>query len=143
VYYQKSGFLEKKKQTYCIFNLMKMSLLINYVVLYIYSLFCCIVCIAIYAAFYVFSQDGESHVDKTTPYECGFEAFGDARDSFDIKYYLLGVIFLIFDLELIFMLPFSVCISKLNILGISSFLFFFILLTTGFIFEWKKGSLDW
>ena len=117
--------------------------LINYLSLMFYAALTFLLCLLIYIASYFFAQDGEQNVDKTTPYECGFEAFGDARDSFDIKYYLLGIIFLIFDLELIFLLPWSVCITKLNILGIFSMLFFIIILTAGFIFEWKKGSLDW
>jgi NADH-quinone oxidoreductase subunit A len=118
-------------------------ILINYVALMFYASLTFLLCLLIYIASFFFSQDGDQNVDKTTPYECGFEAFGDARDSFDIKYYLLGILFLIFDLELIYLLPWALCITKLNTLGLFSMIFFIIILTAGFIFEWKKGSLDW
>jgi NADH-quinone oxidoreductase subunit A len=120
-----------------------LNLMSNYVIILYYAALSIILSLIIYIASYILSPDGENLVDKTTPYECGFEAFGDARDSFDIKYYLLGIIFLIFDLELIFLLPWVVCLSKLNIISVFSILTFLIVLTTGFIFEWKKGSLDW
>jgi len=116
---------------------------INYSAVLLYAGLSILLCILVYLVSYIFAPDGDSSVDKTSPYECGFEAFGDARDSFDIKYYLLGIIFLIFDLELIFLLPWAVCLSKLNAVGVFSMLFFLLVLTCGFIFEWKKGCLDW
>ena len=122
---------------------MFVNLMPNYAIVLFYAALSLLLCILIYVLSYLFAPEGENFVDKTTPYECGFEAFGDARDSFDIKYYLLGIIFLIFDLELIFLLPWAVCLSKLNAIGIFSMIFFLVILTSGFIFEWKKHVLDW
>ena len=81
--------------------------------------------------------------DAFIPYECGFEAFGDARNSFDIKFFLVGILFLIFDLELIFLIPWALSLQKIGVLGFFSMIIFLVILTVGFIYEWKKGALDW
>ena len=82
-------------------------------------------------------------IDTFSSYECGFEAFGDARNSFDIKFFLVGILFLIFDLELIFLIPWILSLHKIGFLGSLSMIIFLIILTVGFIYEWKKGALDW
>ncbi len=81
--------------------------------------------------------------DKNRPYECGFDEFDDARSKFDVRFYLVAILFIIFDLEVAFLLPWAVVIDKINWLGFSSMLFFLVLLVIGFIYEWQKGALEW
>ena len=81
--------------------------------------------------------------EKLSAYECGFNPFSDSRNEFDIKFYLIAILFIIFDLEISFLFPFSVCLNNIEISGIFAMLFFLWILTVGFIFEWKKGGLDW
>ena len=81
--------------------------------------------------------------EKLTAYECGFNPFSDSRSEFDIKFYIVGILFLIFDLEISFLFPFSVCLDVITINGISIMLVFLFILTIGFYYEWKKGGLDW
>ncbi len=80
---------------------------------------------------------------KDSPYECGFEAFEDARMPFDVRYYLVAILFIIFDLEIAFLLPWAVAIREVGLIGFSAMALFLIILTVGFIYEWKKGALDW
>lgn len=82
-------------------------------------------------------------VEKTSTYECGFEPFDSSRKSFDIQYYIVGVLFLIFDLEIAFLFPWACCLSNLGLFGFWSMIFFFFILTVGFIYEWQRGALDW
>lgn len=80
---------------------------------------------------------------KDSPYECGFEAFEDARMKFDVRYYLVAILFIIFDLEIAFLFPWAVAIREIGLIGFMSMALFLIILTIGFIYEWKKGALDW
>ena len=80
---------------------------------------------------------------KDSPYECGFEAFEDARMQFDVRYYLIAILFIIFDLEIAFLFPWAVAIREIGLIGFLAMAVFLILLTVGFIYEWKKGALDW
>ena len=80
---------------------------------------------------------------KDSPYECGFEAFEDARMQFDVRYYLVAILFIIFDLEIAFLFPWAVAIREVGLVGFLAMAVFLILLTIGFIYEWKKGALDW
>ena len=80
---------------------------------------------------------------KDSPYECGFEAFEDARMQFDVRYYLVAILFIIFDLEIAFLFPWAVSIREVGLIGFISMAVFLIILTVGFIYEWKKGALDW
>lgn len=80
---------------------------------------------------------------KLSPYECGFEAFDDTRSPFDVRYYLVAILFIIFDLETAFLVPWSVVFRQLGWVGIISMGVFLGLLTVGFIYEWKKGALEW
>ena len=80
---------------------------------------------------------------KDSPYECGFEAFEDARMQFDVRYYLVAILFIIFDLEIAFLFPWAVAIREVGLIGFVSMAIFLIILTIGFIYEWKKGALDW
>jgi NADH-quinone oxidoreductase subunit A len=85
----------------------------------------------------------ELQIERLYAYECGFNSFSDARDAFDIKFYLVAVLFLIFDLEISFLFPLSTAIISLNITAFFGILLFLIILTIGFIYEWRKGGLDW
>ena len=81
--------------------------------------------------------------EKLSPYECGFEPFEDARVKFDVRFYLIAILFIIFDLEIAFLIPWSVALSEIGLYGFFSMLVFLFLLTIGFIYEWKKGALEW
>lgn len=81
--------------------------------------------------------------EKISPYECGFEPFQDARMEFDVRFYLVAILFIIFDLEIIFLFPWAITLSKIGALGFWSMMVFLGLLTIGFIYEWKKGALEW
>ena len=81
--------------------------------------------------------------EKLSAYECGFEAFDDARSKFDVKFYLVSILFIIFDLEIAFLFPWAVSLKNIGALGFYSMMFFLFILTVGFIYEWKNGALDW
>jgi NADH-quinone oxidoreductase subunit A len=85
----------------------------------------------------------KSDKEKLSSYECGFNPFKDSRSEFDVKFYLVAILFLIFDLEISFLFPFVLCLDLLNFAGVSAMFFFLIILTLGFFYEWKKGALDW
>lgn len=80
---------------------------------------------------------------KGSAYECGFEAFEDARMKFDVRYYLIAILFIIFDLEIAFLFPWAVALGKIGMAGYLAMLVFLGLLVIGFIYEWKKGALEW
>ena len=81
--------------------------------------------------------------EKSSPYECGFEAFEDARMKFDVRYYLIAILFIIFDLEIAFLFPWAVVLDQIGLFGYVAMMLFRGLLVVGFIYEWKKGALEW
>ena len=81
--------------------------------------------------------------EKLSAYECGFEAFGDSRMEFDVRFYLVAILFIIFDLEIAFLFPWAICLGNLGALGFWSMMIFLFVLAIGFVYEWKKGALDW
>ena len=81
--------------------------------------------------------------EKLSPYECGFEAFEDSRMKFDVRYYLVAILFIIFDLEIAFLFPWAVVLAKIGLFGFVSMVVFLAILIIGFIYEWKKGALEW
>jgi len=81
--------------------------------------------------------------EKTSAYECGFDPFEDARAQFDIRFYLVAILFLIFDLEVTFLFPWAISLRALDAFGFWSMLAFLALLTVGFVYEWRKGALEW
>jgi NADH-quinone oxidoreductase subunit A len=81
--------------------------------------------------------------NKLSPYECGFDPFGDTRGQFDIRFYLVAILFIIFDLEIAFLIPWSISLGKIGLYGFWSMMFFLGVLTIGLWYEWKKGALDW
>jgi NADH-quinone oxidoreductase subunit A len=80
---------------------------------------------------------------KLTPYECGFDAFEDTRAKFDVRYYLVAILFIVFDLEIAFLFPWAVALDKIGYFGLISMGIFLAILVVGFIYEWKKGALEW
>ena len=87
--------------------------------------------------------DSQTDQEKLSAYECGFEAFDDARGRFDVRFYLVAILFIIFDLEIAFLFPWAISLGNIGLLGFSSMMIFLFILTIGFIYEWKKGALDW
>tara|TARA_B110000438_G_C15603630_1_gene559099 strand:+ start:131 stop:499 length:369 start_codon:yes stop_codon:yes gene_type:complete len=81
--------------------------------------------------------------EKLSAYECGFDAFSDSRIKFDVRFYLVAILFIIFDLEIAFLFPWAISLGKIGALGFWSMIIFLFVLTVGFIYEWKKGALDW
>jgi NADH-quinone oxidoreductase subunit A len=81
--------------------------------------------------------------EKNSPYECGFEAFEDARMKFDVRYYLVAILFILFDLEIAFLFPWAVALKEIGPAGFWSVMVFLGILVVGFVYEWKKGALDW
>ena len=81
--------------------------------------------------------------EKLSAYECGFEAFSDSRMEFDVRFYLVAILFIIFDLEIAFLFPWAISLGSIGLLGFCSMMIFLFILTIGFIYEWKKGALDW
>jgi NADH-quinone oxidoreductase subunit A len=81
--------------------------------------------------------------EKLSSYECGFNAFGDTRHRFDIRFYLIAILFIIFDIEIAFLFPWAISLGKIGLFGFWSMIFFLSVLTIGFIYEWKKGALEW
>jgi|TARA_Y100000817_G_scaffold309858_1_gene299626 NADH-quinone oxidoreductase subunit A len=81
--------------------------------------------------------------EKLSAYECGFEAFSDSRIQFDVRFYLVAILFIIFDLEIAFLFPWAISLGNIGLLGFYSMMLFLFTLTIGFIYEWKKGALEW
>ena len=81
--------------------------------------------------------------EKLSAYECGFDAFSDARNKFDVRFYLVTLLFIIFDLEIAFLFPWAITLGKIGAFGFWSMMVFLAVLTVGFIYEWKKGGLEW
>lgn len=81
--------------------------------------------------------------EKNSPYECGFEGEGVVRNQFDVQFYLVAILFIIFDLEVAFLFPWAVSLQKIGVFGFWSMIIFLSLLTVGFIYEWKRGALEW
>ncbi|MDX1508474.1 MAG: NADH-quinone oxidoreductase subunit A [Woeseiaceae bacterium] len=86
---------------------------------------------------------GSKDDEKLSPYECGFEAFDDSRMKFDVRYYLVAILFIIFDLEIAFLFPWAVSLGAVGTFGLIAMAIFLAVLVVGFIYEWKKGALEW
>jgi NADH-quinone oxidoreductase subunit A len=80
---------------------------------------------------------------KLSPYECGFEAFEDSRMKFDVRYYLVAILFIVFDLEIAFLFPWAVALDSIGVVGLAAMGVFLLVLVVGFVYEWKKGALEW
>lgn len=108
----------------------------------IYLLFCFIISIIIFLISKWIIRPN-LYIEKISAYECGFQPFIEKQTNFDIHFYLIAILFIIFDLEIIFLFPWIIVLKYLNFLGFFSMISFSSILTIGFIFEWKKGILDW
>ena len=89
------------------------------------------------------SSSNLAYPEKLSAYECGFDPFDDARSRFDIRFYLVSILFIIFDLEVAFLFPWAVSLNKIGLFGFWSMMVFLLILTIGFVYEWQKGALDW
>jgi len=90
-----------------------------------------------------FVSPNRPNPEKLSPYECGFEAFEDARMKFDVRYYLIAILFILFDLEIAFLFPWAVVLPEIGTFGFWSMMIFLAVLVIGFAYEWKKGALEW
>ena len=98
--------------------------------------------LVIVASSYIVARQ-KPDVEKVSPYECGFPPFNDARRQFDVRFYLVAILFIIFDLEVAFLFPWAISLRSIGMLGFWSMMIFLGILTIGFIYEWKKGALEW
>ncbi len=98
-------------------------------------------CVVLGLSYFLAKQ--QSDPEKVSSYECGFEPFDDARNTFDIRFYLVAILFIVFDLEISFLFPWVLSLHKISYVGISSMFLFLIILTIGFVYEWRKGALEW
>lgn len=94
-----------------------------------------------FLSYFVASQKPDN--EKLSAYECGFDPFDDARGKFDIRFYLVAILFIIFDLEVSFLFPWALILNKITIFGFLTMAIFLVILTVGFIYEWRKGALEW
>ncbi len=97
--------------------------------------------VIVIASFVLARQKPDS--EKLSPYECGFPPFADARSKFDVRFYLVAILFIIFDLEVAFLFPWAVSLAHIGLFGFFSMIAFLAVLTVGFIYEWRKGALEW
>lgn len=119
-----------------------MSYFFQYYGLIIFILFSCILATLLLILSYLF-QNQKDNFEKSTSYECGFEPFGDARNVINLQFYIVAILFIIFDLEIAYLLPWAVVLGNLGIFSFWLMIVFLLVLTIGFIYEWKKGALNW
>ena len=103
----------------------------------------CLVLAVVFAGLSYVVSAKQADVEKVSAYECGFDPFDDTRKTFDVRFYLVAILFLIFDLEVSFLFPWVVSLGTLPLLGFWSMILFLVILTVGFIYDWRKGALDW
>lgn len=116
--------------------------MIEYLAILIYFVIsCALACLLILLSFVFGPQKPDA--EKISAYECGFDPFDDARGKFDIRFYLVAILFIIFDLEVTFLFPWAVTLNKIGLFGFTTMMIFLIILTIGFIYEWQKGALEW
>ena len=117
-------------------------LLINYLPIIVFMAVAGFVAIAAVGLSFVSGQQ-KPDADKNAAYECGFDAFDDARSRFDVRFYLVAILFIIFDLEIAFLFPWAITLGDIGLFGFWSMMVFLGVLTVGFIYEWNKGALEW
>jgi len=117
-------------------------LLANYFPILVFLVIAGVIGLAMVGASLILARQNP-YPEKLSAYECGFEAFGDARRRFDVRFYLVSILFIIFDLEVAFLFPWAVSLSHIGLFGFFSMIGFLAVLTVGFIYEWNKGALDW
>lgn len=117
-------------------------MLVNYYPILIFMALSAVITLALLVAPFIVAPSNPDP-EKNGPYECGFDAFDDARMKFDVKFYLVAILFIIFDLEVAFLFPWAVAFGDVGLFGFWSMIFFLAVLTVGFAYEWRKGALDW
>ncbi len=117
-------------------------LLVQYLPILVFLAIATVVAGAMIAASLVVGKQ-KPDAEKLSAYECGFEAFEDARSKFDVRFYLVSILFIIFDLEVAFLFPWAIALGDIGMFGFWSMMVFLGILTIGFIYEWKKGALEW
>jgi len=118
------------------------SFLLEYLPILIFLGIAAVIAVGAVAASYIAAPQNPDP-DKVSSYECGFDAFDDARGRFDVRFYLVAILFIIFDLEVAFLFPWAVSFKDIGLYGFWSMMVFLGILTIGFIYEWKKGALEW
>lgn len=114
----------------------------EYFVIFIFWATAAAISVLVFAISYLLSSASADR-EKVSAYECGFNPFEDARNQFDVRFYLVAILFIIFDLEVSFLFPWAVTLGQLTLAGFWSMFIFLLVLTIGFIYEWKKGALEW
>ena len=118
------------------------AMLLEYLPILIFLGIAAAMAVAAVAASYIVARQ-RPDAEKISAYECGFEAFDDARSQFDVRFYLVAILFIIFDLEIAFLFPWAISLGTIGMLGFWSMVVFLAVLTVGFVYEWKKGALEW
>jgi NADH:ubiquinone oxidoreductase subunit 3 (subunit A) len=114
----------------------------EYFFVFLFLIFASLISVIIFfLSYFLVSQ--KANQEKVSAYECGFNPFDDARATFDIRFYLIAILFLIFDLEISFLFPWSIILGRLPQLGFWAMMLFLLILTIGFVYEWFKGALEW
>ena len=121
---------------------MSLEFLNNYLTIIIFLAIALLLSIGFVILNFAFSPNNPDP-EKLSSYECGFEPFNDSRIEFDIRFYLVAILFIIFDLEIAFLFPWAITLGNIGSFGFFSMMLFLFILTIGFIYEWKKGALDW
>ena len=118
------------------------SLLREYFPILVFLVIAGAIAVAMVAASFVLARQRPDS-EKLSPYECGFEPFEDARIRFDVRYYLVAILFILFDLEIAFLFPWATAINDIGTAGFAAMMIFLAILVVGFIYEWMKGALEW
>ena len=116
--------------------------MIEFVGIFVYFIIALALSLILVGVSFIFATK-KSDPEKISAYECGFDPFDDARSRFDIQFYLVSILFIIFDLEVTFLVPWALSLNQVGFFGFWSMMIFLIILTIGFIYEWRKGALDW
>ena len=119
-----------------------MSFQFQYLSLFIFFCISTALALVLYALSYSLVYQ-KPDLEKSSAYECGFVPFDDARQQFDVRFYLVSILFIIFDLEVSYLFPWAIYLKNLNLLGFYTMTVFLVILTVGFVYEWKKGALEW
>lgn len=114
----------------------------EYLALFLYFLIATVLAIVLLGVSFLASTR-RPDPEKISAYECGFDPFDDARSRFDVQFYLVAILFIIFDLEVTFLFPWALVLNKVSLFGFWSMMAFLLILTIGFVYEWRKGALDW
>ena len=121
---------------------MSLEFLNNYLTIVIFLIIALVISLGFIVLNFAFSPKNPDP-EKLSSYECGFEPFNDSRMEFDIRFYLVAILFIIFDLEIAFLFPWAITLGNIGYFGFFSMMLFLFILTIGFVYEWKKGALDW